>query len=88
MDCTYGENLKRLQEIAAQNGLRLNDDVERVKKVVGLMTKNYESMGEWVCPCKQTSKPPVSGVDKTCPCPEWKDEIQDEGHCFCKLFYA
>jgi ferredoxin-thioredoxin reductase catalytic subunit len=66
----------------------LNPDPERVKKVVGLMTANFEAVGEYICPCKQQNKPPVKGADTLCPCPEMGMEIEESGHCFCRLFVA
>lgn len=88
MSACYEQNLNRLKGIAESNGLILNPDQQRVEKVVGLMATNYEITEEWICPCKQTVKPAEKGKDIVCPCPEWQDEIEDLGHCHCKLFYA
>jgi len=85
---TYEKNLKRLREIADTHGLVLNPDEKRVKKVVGLMADNYDQVNEWVCPCKQTQRPAVKGEDEICPCNAWMEEINAEGHCRCRLFYA
>jgi ferredoxin-thioredoxin reductase catalytic subunit len=85
---TYQTNLTRLTACAAGRGLRLNPDQARVEKVVGLMAKNFDAVGEWVCPCKQKSKPPVSGADITCPCPTLDAEIAASGMCHCRLFFA
>lgn len=84
----YEKNLNRVKEIAEENGWILNPDEERIKKVVGLMTDNFVAVGEYVCPCKQQYKPPVKGKDKLCPCSEVADEVNTDGHCFCKLFYT
>lgn len=84
----YEKNLQRLQKIAQEQGLALNPDQERVEKVVGLMTANFEAVGEYICPCKQKSKPPVKGADILCPCPEMAEEIEKSGHCFCRLFFS
>jgi len=81
-------NYQRLLDTAEKHGLMLNPDEARVEKVVGLMAQNYEAVGEWICPCKQQHKLPEKGEDKTCPCQEWLDEIADEGHCDCRLFFA
>ena len=76
-----------LARIAEENGLTLNPDEERVEKVVGLMTENVAEFGKRYCPCKQ-SHPLAPEKDVLCPCPTWKSEIADDGHCFCRLFYA
>jgi len=64
----------------------LDPDQERVEKAVGLMTENLAASGKMFCPCKQ-SHPLNSKVDVACPCPEWKADIERDGHCFCRLFY-
>ena len=83
----YNENLARIMEIAHDNGYILNPDQERVKKVVGLMTMNYNEFGKYYCPCKQ-SHPLDPAKDILCACPPLADEIERDGHCFCKLFWA
>ena len=88
MNNAYTTNLGRLDTLAREMELVLNPDVERVKKVVGLMTDNFQAVGEYICPCKQEHKPAQKGMDKTCPCPEWLDEIARDGHYFCKLFFT
>jgi ferredoxin-thioredoxin reductase catalytic chain len=88
MDNACEINLGRLDAVAREKGLVLNPDPARVKKVVGLMTENHLAVGEYICPCKQEHKPAQKGMDKTCPCPEWLDEIAKDGHCFCKLFFT
>jgi len=84
---SYQTNLHRLQQFAIQRGLKLNPDPARVEKVVGLMAKNHEAVGEWICPCKQKHKPAVKGGDIVCPCPTLDAEIGVAGHCICKLFF-
>lgn len=82
----YNENLGRIQEIAHDYGYMLNPDVERLRKVIGLMTMNNTEFGKYYCPCKQ-NHPLNPQKDTVCPCPEVHDEIHKEGHCFCRLFY-
>ena len=82
----YNETLVRAEEIAEKAGLSLNEDSERVQKVIGLMTINLKSAGNYFCPCKQ-SHPLDASKDVLCPCPEINDEINADGCCFCKLYY-
>ncbi|HOP26504.1 MAG TPA: ferredoxin-thioredoxin reductase catalytic domain-containing protein [Candidatus Sabulitectum sp.] len=83
---TYLEVLRRAEEFASLNGYRLNDDRERIEKVIGLMTMNVKSAGDHYCPCKQ-SHPLDPERDVVCPCPELSSEIEADGNCFCKLFF-
>ena len=82
----YQALLQDVKRLAGQNGYIINPDLERVEKVVGLMTENLVTAGKRYCPCKQ-SHPLDPQTDVTCPCPPWKGEIRKDGHCFCRLFY-
>lgn len=83
----FDELRKTLAELATRSGFVLNPDLERLEKVVGLMTENQVLTGKRFCPCKQ-SHPLDPGRDVVCPCPEWNTEIETEGHCFCRLFFV
>jgi ferredoxin-thioredoxin reductase catalytic subunit len=82
----YSENLKRVEKIAEVKGYRLNNNQERIQKVVGLMTMNFNEHGKYYCPCKQ-SEPLDRDKDVLCPCPALDDEVKKDGRCFCKLFF-
>lgn len=82
----YNKNLARVHALAAGKGYIVNTDGERLKKVVGLMTMNYNAHAEYYCPCKQ-SHPLDPQKDVICPCPEIETEIAKDGYCFCRLFY-
>jgi ferredoxin-thioredoxin reductase catalytic subunit len=82
----YNKNYKRIEELAISHGYKINPDNERVKKVVGLMTINFNEFGKYYCPCKQ-SHPLDPNEDVLCPCSQIKDEVTRDGHCFCKLFF-
>ena len=88
MMTAYNKNLRRIQVIAKEKKLILNPDPARVQKVVGLMTENFEAVGEYICPCNQKNKPPIKGRDILCPCPDMMDEVAKDGHCFCRLFFT
>ena len=79
------KNLDRIRRIAESQGFILNPDEERLMKVVGLMTMNFNEFGKYYCPCKQ-SHPLDPDKDVLCPCSELKDEVTKDEHCFCKLF--
>lgn len=82
----YEKNLKRVRNIAKEKGYVLNPDEERMQKVVGLMTMNYNEFNKYYCPCKQ-SHPLDPDKDVQCPCPELPNEVEKDGYCFCRLFY-
>ena len=82
----YSTNFKRIEEIIISHDYKINPDAERVKKVIGLMTMNFNEYGKYYCPCKQ-SHPLDPDKDVLCPCPELGDEVKKDGNCFCKLFF-
>jgi ferredoxin-thioredoxin reductase catalytic subunit len=82
----YLNNLKRIEGIAAEKGYRLNQNHQRIQKVVGLMTMNYLEHGKYYCPCKQ-SEPLDEANDVVCPCPALDAEVSKDGHCYCRLFF-
>jgi ferredoxin-thioredoxin reductase catalytic subunit len=83
----YDTTLRRARDLADESGWILNPDVERLQKVVGLMTMNHNETGRYFCPCKQ-SHPLDTARDVTCPCQDLSAEMQADGHCFCRLFYV
>lgn len=83
----YNDNFTRITRMAEEFGFALNPDQERIQKVVGLMTMNYNEFGKYYCPCKQ-SHPLDPEKDVVCPCPPLAEEVQKDGYCFCKLFYS
>ncbi len=85
-DEAYISNLVRLEKNAVKNGYILNPDKERLNKVVGLMTRNFREFGKYYCPCKQ-HHPLDPETDPLCPCEELHEEITENGHCTCKVFY-
>jgi ferredoxin-thioredoxin reductase catalytic subunit len=83
----YEANFMRVRQVAEEKDCVLNADEERVKKVVGLMTRNYLDFGKYYCPCKQ-SHPLDPEKDVLCPCADLEEEVAKEGHCYCRLFYS
>jgi len=59
-----------LEAYAGAKGYKLMDGCENVIK--GLIKK------EGCCPCKLQPNP--------CPCVDHEKEIEDQGHCHCRLF--
>ena len=82
----YNFNYKRIDELTHSGNYKLNPDNERVEKVIGLMTMNFNEFGKYYCPCKQ-SHPLDPNKDVLCPCPQLADEVEKDGNCFCKLFF-
>ncbi|HID31929.1 MAG TPA: hypothetical protein EYP24_00940 [bacterium (Candidatus Stahlbacteria)] len=75
-----------VDHIARNSGYVLNTNLDWVNQVIGLMSGNYLRYGKYYCPCKQ-SHPLDPEKDPVCPCPDLKTEIENDGHCHCRLFF-
>ena len=87
MDFTKIDVKNYFENIAEERGFVLNGDTERIEKIVRLMTKNIEDTDKPFCPCKMKNRPPVDNIDPLCPCDELDDEVANDGHCRCRVFY-
>ncbi len=76
----YTITSNRTAKIANERGLVLNTESSRVDKIIGLLTKAKLSYNTYSCPCKNDH--PI------CPCDALSQEINQDGHCRCRLFYA
>lgn len=77
---------KEFAEYAKNNGIKLNPDEKVVERIIDGLLKNEEKYGEKYCPCRRVSGDKEEDKKKICPCIWHKDEIEKDGHCFCRLY--
>jgi len=80
-------NIERARKVGEGLGYVLNPDQARTLKVSNLLARNFAEFGKYYCPCKQ-SHPLDPNKDVLCPCQTLQDEMDKDGHCFCRLFYT
>jgi len=80
------ELIKKYSEYAVINGFRLNPDRKTVERVINGLLANEKKYGEKYCPCRRVSGDKEEDSKKICGCFWHKDEIQKDGHCFCRLY--
>lgn len=80
------EMIERLENYAKSNGFRLNPDKKEVERVINGLLANKEKHGAKYCPCRRITGNKEEDSKKICPCFWHKDEIEKDGHCFCRLF--
>jgi len=80
------ELMKQYDEYAKKNGFQLNPDKKTVERIIDGLFKNEEKYGEKYCPCRRVSGNEAEDAKKICPCFWHKDEIEKDGHCFCRLY--
>ena len=79
--------LRFAETIAERHGYELNPDPAHLERLARHLTENKASHGRLYCPCKQ-SYPLRPDVDPVCPCDDFHDEIEKQGHCECHLFFS
>lgn len=69
------------------SGFRLNPDVKIVELLIEGLVQNRLRKGYQYCPCRILSGKWEEDKSKICPCKWHKEEIAQDGHCKCGLFY-
>lgn len=80
------EIIKNYQDYALKNGFRLNPDQKAVEKVIVGLLANEKKYGARYCPCRRVSGNREEDRSKICPCQWHREEIENQGYCFCRLF--
>jgi len=75
------------EEYAKKAGFVLNKDKKQLDYVIKGLKKNEEKYGERYCPCRVITGNFEEDRIIICPCIYHKQEIKDQGHCLCKLFF-
>jgi thioredoxin 1 len=79
--------IKGYQEYAEENGFKLNPNREVVERLVKGLLENEKKYGARYCPCRRVTGNLEEDKPKICPCVWHKEEIDEQGHCFCGLFW-
>ncbi len=84
---TYQTSLNFAKKIAEKNGYELNPNQTQLNRLCTHLAENKKNYGRLFCPCKQ-HYPVNPETDPVCPCKTFRDEIKQQGHCECHLFYS
>ena len=80
--------LKISQEYAKKAGFKLNKDKARLNFILKGLKKNEDKYGYRFCPCRLVTGDFEKDRNIICPCIYHKDEIANDGHCLCQLFFG
>jgi ferredoxin-thioredoxin reductase catalytic chain len=75
-------------EYARKNGWALNPDDKQLRTVIRGLARNRIRHGEQYCPCRIRSGDPAEDKEIVCPCIYHEDEVHNDGHCHCNLFFG
>lgn len=81
------EILSWAKRYAGEKGWHLNSDEKQLAAVMRGLARNKTRHGERYCPCRIRSGDPEVDREIICPCIYHEDEVRDDGHCHCNLFF-
>ena len=76
------------QKYADSQGFQLQPDEKMLDFILSGLLKNKEKHGFRYCPCRRVTGNKEEDKKNICPCIYHKDEIKEDGHCKCLLFFA
>lgn len=82
----FEELLKKYQDFAKKNGIRLNPDKKITENLIKALIEREKKYGRKYCPCRRVTKNKKTDKKIICPCIYCKKEIEEQGHCHCFLF--
>jgi len=75
------------EKYAEKAGYALNPDEDELETVLQGLAENKEEFGRQYCPCRLVTGDEEEDRPKICPCEWHEEEIEDMGHCHCRLFF-
>jgi ferredoxin-thioredoxin reductase catalytic chain len=81
------EILKWAAQYAEEHGWSLNYDERQLKAVIRGLVRNRTKHGEQYCPCRIRSGDTEVDKEIMCPCIYHENELVQQGHCHCNLFF-
>lgn len=87
INSNFQASMSFAKKIAEKNGFKLNPNETQLHRLCNHLADNKENHGRLFCPCKQ-HYPIQPDIDPICPCPTFKKEIKEQGHCECHLFFS
>ncbi len=80
--------LSEYNNYAKENGFQLNPDPASVERVIKGLLANEAKHGHRYCPCRRLTGQTEEDAKKICPCAYHREELANEGKCYCGLFSA
>lgn len=79
---------KYVESIAHRYGWKLNTHEEMLGMLVTGLMKNFNRLGYYNCPCRDSQEDPKLDRDIICPCVYAREaDVEEYGHCYCALFF-
>ena len=78
---------QKSQEHADKMGFLLQPNPQLLDGVLSGLLRNLETKGEIYCPCRRVTDDEAENKRIICPCAYHEEEVKNDGHCKCYLFF-
>lgn len=73
--------------ISDRNGWKVNLNTTIVLDLAEGLRYNFNRIGYYNCPCRDSQEDPKVDRDIICPCRYAQADIEEYGHCYCALYF-
>lgn len=85
---TYDEVLEYARRICERFDWHLQTDAEMLESLIEGLQRNFNDLGYYNCPCRESAHDAKADRDIICPCLYARDaDVADFGYCYCALFF-
>lgn len=77
---------KYVTKISERNGWNLNSDEETLNDLIRGLMDNFNRLGYYNCPCRDSQEDRQLDRDIICPCRYAEPDIAEYGYCYCTLY--
>jgi ferredoxin-thioredoxin reductase catalytic subunit len=85
---TSGDVRLYVEKIASRLNWKLNADADLLESLVEGLTSNFNRLGYYNCPCRDTQEDRTLDRDIICPCLYAREaDVEEFGYCYCALFF-
>lgn len=85
---TPGDVKAYVETIARRCDWKLIDRFDLLDTLVAGLTENFNRLGYYNCPCRDSQEDPKLDRDIICPCVyARKSDVEEYGRCYCALFF-
>jgi ferredoxin-thioredoxin reductase catalytic subunit len=77
-----------VERVARRFGWKLNSREEMLDALTQGLRENFNRLGYYNCPCRDSQEDPKIDRDIICPCVYAREaDVEEYGHCYCALFF-
>jgi ferredoxin-thioredoxin reductase catalytic subunit len=77
-----------VERIALQNNWKFSGREDMLEGLVSGLMENYNRLGYYNCPCRDSQQDARLDKDIICPCVYAREaDVAEHGHCYCGLFF-